>query len=37
MVMNGGIECGRETLQAISRQDYYRKFADYLNVINKES
>ena len=34
MIINGGIECGHgsEKPQAINRQNYYRKFAEYFKV-----
>lgn len=40
MIINGGIECGHgsEKPQAINRQNYYRKFAEYfkLDISNEE-
>jgi hypothetical protein len=34
MIINGGIECGHgyEKPQATNRQEYYRRFAEYLKV-----
>ena len=34
MIINGGIECGHgtEKPQAINRQNYYKKFAEYFKV-----
>ena len=35
MIINGGIECGHgsEKPQALHRQAYYRKFAEYFKVM----
>ena len=37
MIINGGIECGHgtEKPQALHRQAYYRKFAEYFKVKQK--